>query len=1314
MFPNNNLQKPLLYPFLYLVIQFGRITKWLCGGLQIRLRGFKSLSALSFFKYVSNNNSNLKHNNKRKSSYRIFLLVLALLSFFIVSTALTDASSILINEVMANPNEPDATHEWIELYNFGNKSINLSGWRISDNFATDYIAPANSSIPPIIPPYTFVIITDRDTELIIPQDDSIIHFMVDDNTIGNGLGNTNDYLLLIDKNGTIIDSIKWGVNTSVVPGEPLPSPTKGSSFIRMSAIRLNNSILDFIETTTPTLGRPNKYMKEGTIQIEKSQEFLPKISKYDEYSIPFAISVSLTDFSENRSFQLKTYITSINSSRYPASQTWTGEKWQYSDRYTHNITTDESGNWEGWIYLRFSKNYEAYKQNIQHNHTCNINVRIRDDTLVMDDCDNVYLLDFDNSTSNGVLGGYLIGKTKENNMLFLRDEHNHLLSCYVSELNDIDDFFPIIDGYYKLSGPVGSNYTLYSIDNSRRLTEEKSNISIVHGIYYFDVETNQYLFDLKNRKQFQTSLIIKNIGTLTDTYFLCIVDKPLGFDVMLETEKITLHPGEEQKIIVFITPTSYRLFELHYGKITIEVSSEQDPILQKTYKFSCKLHEPDLTIPQIKSYSMNGTETNIIYQGHIVRVKAFFKNDGTVRANNATVSYFLNSIEPDNLLEKITYDYVDKYQKYPSLYWDTNLVTPGEHIIYVVADYFDTVKELDEYNNMNSITLTILNTTPSLEEQQILITELYYYTYPNIRNEFITIFNPTNTSICLDDWYITNNINSRITKQRKILFPKNTFLPAYSYITLTQNASDYQKQRMKLPNFEYSADSDNSIPKLNTTSTIFISNTGGAIALKNKFNHTIDSIIYGNTLVQSLSWDGPPVPSAGQGEILKRRKENNTYLDSNTAEDWIHPYHYLIGQSSFSPNAYYADVTITPFISPDTSFSVISELIQNSRSEILLAIYEFTSIELTNILISALQRNVTLNMLVEGSPVGGMSEKQKFLLHRLHHHGANIHILKGSQAERIYKRYRFIHAKYAVLDEETVIIHSGNFAPTGVPSVVSFGNREWGVALKNKTVAEFYATVFYDDWNIKREDTFCFSSDPIFEQDNYFLPEETYYGIYRPIIVQSPSFTVNAKIQPVLSPDNSFSEITMLLSQANESIYIQQLYIYPNWTKFENPIIPLLIDKAEKGVDIRIILNYNPFYGSTNIQNNITKNILESHGVKIKYIYTNWSIFKNVHNKGAIIDNKSVLISSINWNENSFMNNRETGIIIENENIAKYYADVFLYDWTLNSTVKKDKTIIESEILELENNNQNMIYIIVIYAFTFLIIAQDWRKRKWT
>jgi phosphatidylserine/phosphatidylglycerophosphate/cardiolipin synthase-like enzyme len=794
---------------------------------------------------------------------------------------------------------------------------------------------------------------------------------------------------------------------------------------------------------------------------------------------------------------------------------------------------------------------------------------------------------------------------------------------------------------------------------------------------------------------------------------LTVADETANFHAQLHTKKITLRPQTEQQITVYINPLSHRLTELHYGSVTIEIKSLTDPILQKTHTFTCHLHEPDLKIPKIKTYNNKGTETNVCYQGNIFRVKAFLKNTGDKTARDATVSYFLNTVTSENLLGMKTYETVEQYQKYPSLYLDTKQISPGDHTIIVVADYHDTIKELDEYNNENSIQITILNTTPTPIEQRLLITEFYYYAHPTIHNEFITLFNPTNTTVHLDEWYLTTTVSKRCNDQKKILFPPDTKIQPNSSITLTQNSSAYYQECLTLPDYEYETNSNTSIPQLNTTHSIYLSNKGGAIALKNPFNHTIDVLIYGNTTEHSTHWNGSFIPCINQGEILKRVKENTRFQDTNTAKDWIQPKKYQIGQSTFSPSDFTINASVTPFISPDTSYSVISHFFKNANAEILLNAYEFTSEKITNLLIDALKRNVTITMLIEGSPIGGISEKQTMLLNRLQAHGTTINLLQGNRIDHTYKRYRFTHAKYAIIDQKTVIIHSGNFAPTGIPETPTFGNREWGIALTNETIAEWYASVFYGDANPKQPDTIVYSQNKIFDEHEYFLNEKEYYGWYQPITNQSSTMNKTITVQPVLSPDNSLSTITQFLSNATESIYIQQLYIYPNWTDSTNPLIPLLIQKANQGLDIRIILNYNPWYDSTNIHNNQTKTLLESYGIQVKYVYTNWSIFQNIHNKGAIIDNKSVLISSINWNENSFLNNREIGIIINHSNISQFYSTVFLSDWHLTKPTFNNETFSENNNQSIIELNTNTIYITALFTMTFIVIARDWRKRSW-
>jgi len=55
--------------------------------------------------------------------------------------------------------------------------------------------------------------------------------------------------------------------------------------------------------------------------------------------------------------------------------------------------------------------------------------------------------------------------------------------------------------------------------------------------------------------------------------------------------------------------------------------------------------------------------------------------------------------------------------------------------------------------------------------------------------------------------------------------------------------------------------------------------------------------------------------------------------------------------------------------------------------------------------------------------------------------------------------------------------------------------------------------------------------------------------------------------------------------------------------------------------------------------------------------------FEKIHNKGVIVDNRLVLVSSINWNSNSPNFNREAGVIIEHPGVAGYFNAVFEDDW---------------------------------------------------
>jgi len=351
-----------------------------------------------------------------------------------------------------------------------------------------------------------------------------------------------------------------------------------------------------------------------------------------------------------------------------------------------------------------------------------------------------------------------------------------------------------------------------------------------------------------------------------------------------------------------------------------------------------------------------------------------------------------------------------------------------------------------------------------------------------------------------------------------------------------------------------------------------------------------------------------------------------------------------------------------------------------------------------------------VNIFLEGSPIGGISNKEKFILNRITNYGGNIRLIVNDRENDVYARYTFDHGKYLVIDNKTVIVESCNWAKTGIPINPTYGNREWGIIIRNSDVAKYFLSVFLDDWNQKRCDSYSYYDLDFSVSPNFFIDESVYTGHYEPEF-ESITIKGNFSATPVLSPDTSYRAICDMIDSAEESIYIEQLYIYKDWKNQISPFVERLVNKSLQGVDIKIILNYNPFYEATNDKCNLTQQFFEENNVEVKFVYTNWSYFTNVHNKGMIVDNKSVLIASINWNENSVTRNREAGIIIENEEVAGYYAQVFFYDWDL----KAPEDLQNNPSNENMNfNYENTIYIIIIFTLTFALIARDWRKRKWT
>ncbi len=108
-------------------------------------------------------------------------------------------NSILIYEVYYDTIGRDSIEEWIELYNYGNTAVDLSGWTISDNSGTYTIAQGV-----ILQPGKYLVIA-RDNNGFF----NLYGFNPDIADLSLALGNKGDMLTLKDTASQIIDFVAW-------------------------------------------------------------------------------------------------------------------------------------------------------------------------------------------------------------------------------------------------------------------------------------------------------------------------------------------------------------------------------------------------------------------------------------------------------------------------------------------------------------------------------------------------------------------------------------------------------------------------------------------------------------------------------------------------------------------------------------------------------------------------------------------------------------------------------------------------------------------------------------------------------------------------------------------------------------------------------------------------------------------------------------------------------------------------------------------------------------------------------------------------
>ena len=264
--------------------------------------------------------------------------------------------------------------------------------------------------------------------------------------------------------------------------------------------------------------------------------------------------------------------------------------------------------------------------------------------------------------------------------------------------------------------------------------------------------------------------------------------------------------------------------------------------------------------------------------------------------------------------------------------------------------------------------------------------------------------------------------------------------------------------------------------------------------------------------------------------------------------------------------------------------------------------------------------------------------------------------------------YRYDHAKYLVIDQNAVLLTSENFGYTGFPPPGISGNRGWGVYLESPEVAGYFTGVYESD----------ISGNAIRPVTGTSGAVETIPPVPHSVEF-SPERFYNATVSPVISPDTS-DQITHLIDSAQTSIEIEQMYITNESATELNPFLAAAINASRRGVTVQVLLDsywYNVEDTKDNDEMVALINMIartEHLPLEARCADLKASGIEKIHNKGVIVDDERVLVSSINWNSNSPNFNRETGVIIDHPGVAEYFLKVYEDDWSPKYTSTELKT----------------------------------------
>jgi phosphatidylserine/phosphatidylglycerophosphate/cardiolipin synthase-like enzyme len=392
--------------------------------------------------------------------------------------------------------------------------------------------------------------------------------------------------------------------------------------------------------------------------------------------------------------------------------------------------------------------------------------------------------------------------------------------------------------------------------------------------------------------------------------------------------------------------------------------------------------------------------------------------------------------------------------------------------------------------------------------------------------------------------------------------------------------------------------------------------------------------------------------------------------------------------------------TVTAFVGPDSIVESLRTFFSEARNSLRLYIFDFNSKPLLDHLAAVKAANPQLQIRVLLEPVKHSASAQApangcEATRQLMQICGEENVRMGPTVHTDRPVFELVHQKYAVADDSASIVMTANW-DTYLPTPQRpMAGREWGIKISGAQTAEYFTRLFENDWWLQVAGAEP-ARVPVVSDLNLMLKyvlqepakmQASLSGVDlaakaeggRPLFPEKSFDSRVRRILPLVSPSNYFSVVLDLIRNAKKKLRIQQMYL-SRLSKVNGEIAPVQDGKVQallnevvaaykRGVDTEILIE-----PTTQLACHDNKKLelfpevaqLISSGMfsSIRFRRVGPSRVLNFfHNKGLIVDDEAVVVSSTNWSDFSIMLSREAGLVIFDSEIAAWYTAVFEHDF---------------------------------------------------